>query len=162
MLIGQAPGARSDAARRHFVGPAGATLERWLDAAGFPPGFLRERVYLTAMTRCFPGKSPGGKGDRVPNPAELRRCRPFLDAELALVRPRLILLVGRLAIDAFLGPVPLAEAVGTLQERDGRRYLPLPHTSPVSRWLNDPRNRERADRAISLLAFLRAELALDA
>ena len=161
MLVGQAPGARSDAAGRHFIGPAGDTLERWFDAAGFAPGFFRNHVYVSALTRCFPGKSRSGKGDRVPSPPELQLCRPFLDAELRLVQPRLIVLVGKLAIETFLGGARLGDVVGTLQERDGRRFLPLPHTSPVSRWLNDAANRERVERAIQLLARCRVELGLD-
>src|SRR6478672_2262394 len=105
LLIGQAPGARTDTARRAFTGPAGATLEAWFTRAGFPPDYFRSRVYLSAMTRCFPGKSPGGKGDRPPSRAELVLCRPFLDRELELVRPELIVPVGMLAIRAFLGNV---------------------------------------------------------
>lgn len=161
LLIGQAPGARSDEARRHFVGPAGDMLERWFVQAGFPPGYFRERVYCSAMTRCFPGKSSTGKGDRVPSPAELALCRPFLEAELRLLQPELILLVGGLAIRAFLGEQRLAEVVGTLQRRDGWLLLPLPHTSPVSRWLNDPANRERVGLAIELLGQCRVSLGLD-
>ena len=161
MLVGQAPGARSDAAGRHFIGPAGDTLERWFDAAGFEPGFFRSHVYVSALTRCFPGKSPSGKGDRAPSPVERQLCRPFLDAELELLRPRLIVLVGKLAIETFLGGARLSDAVGTLQQRDGRLFLPLPHTSPVSRWLNDATNRERVEQAIRLLARCRMELELD-
>ena len=161
MLIGQAPGARSDAAQRHFVGPGGNLLEVWFGRAGFPAGYLRERVYLTSLTHCFPGKSVGGKGDRVPSPAELALCRPFLDAELKLMQPALILLVGGLAIEAFLGRARLNEVVGTIVEQGDQLLLPLPHPSPVSRWLNDPANRERVDRAIVLLAGARRRLALD-
>jgi len=160
MLIGQAPGARTDAARHHFTGPAGDTLERYFVRAGFPSGYFRERVYLTAMTRCFPGKSPSGKGDRAPSAAELALCRSFLDEELELVQPDLLVLTGRLAITAFLGQVRLADVVGTLRAVEGRPVLPLPHTSPVSRWLNDPANRARVDRAIELLADCRIGLAL--
>ena len=160
MLVGQAPGALSDAARRHFTGPAGDTLERWFDQAGFPPGYFREQVYLSAVTRCFPGKHLGGKGDRVPSPAERALCRPFLERELDLVEPSLILLVGTLAIEALLGKLPLAEAVGRLYERDGRQLLPLPHSSPVSRWLNDAENRRRVDRTLELLAEQRVRLRL--
>lgn len=160
MVVGQAPGARSDAARRHFSGPAGALLERWFTEAGFPPGFFRQRVYLTSLTRCFPGKSSSGKGDRVPSPAELALCRPFLERELALVKPRLIIPVGTLAIEYFLGKVRLAEVVGTVQQREDGLILPLPHTSPVSRWLNAAENRARVQRAIELLAQCRVGLAL--
>ena len=160
MLIGQAPGARSDAARRHFVGPGGKVLEAWFERAGFPAGYLRERVYLTSLTHCFPGKSAGGKGDRVPSPAELELCRPFLDREMELLQPALILLVGGLAIEAFLGRARLQEIVGTIIEREGQLLLPLPHPSPVSRWLNDPGNRARVDQAIVLLAEARERLEL--
>jgi uracil-DNA glycosylase family 4 len=160
-LIGQAPGARSDAARRHFIGPGGDTLERWFGLAGFPDGYFRTQVYISAMTRCFPGKSPGGKGDRVPSPAELALCRPFLERELALIRPRLVVLVGGLAIRTFLGRSRLEDVVGTLHEAAERSYLPLPHPSPVSRWLNDPEHRRRVDRAIELLARCRVERRLD-
>jgi uracil-DNA glycosylase family 4 len=160
MVVGQAPGARSDSCRRHFSGPAGKTLENWFTRAGFPPGYFRQRVYLTALTRCFPGKNPASKGDRVAGSVELALCRPYLEQELALVEPRLILLVGTLAIVAFLGKVRLEEVVGTIQHFDGRALLPLPHSSPVSRWLNDPENRGRVDRAIELLAESRIKLSL--
>jgi uracil-DNA glycosylase family 4 len=160
MVIGQAPGARSDSYRRHFSGPAGTTLESWFTRAGFPPGYFRQRVYLTALTRCFPGKSPAGKGDRVPSAVELALCRPYLEQELAHVEPRLILLVGTLAIGVFLGKVKLVEVVGTIQHLGGRTLLPLPHSSPVSRWLNEPQNRGRVDRAIDLLAESRIKLRL--
>jgi uracil-DNA glycosylase family 4 len=160
MVVGQAPGARSDAARRHFIGPAGALLEHWFELAGFSAGYLRREVYLTAVTRCFPGKSPSGAGDRVPSPPERALCRGFLDREIELVSPRLILPVGSLAIQALLGSLKLVEAVGTLRERGDHLFLPLPHSSPVSRWLNDQCNRERVDRATRLLAWCRTALDL--
>lgn len=160
MVVGQAPGARSDAARRHFTGPAGATLERWFVQAGFPDEYFRTRVYLTSLTRCFPGKSPGGKGDRAPSPAELALCRGFLDRELALIQPRVVLLVGGMAIEAFLGKVKLSEVVGLSFERQGRVLLPLPHSSPVSRWLNDAANRALVGRALDRLSELRRTHAL--
>lgn len=160
MVVGQAPGARSDTARRHFSGPAGALLERWFTAAGFPPGFFRQRVYLTSLTRCFPGKNRSGKGDRAPSPAELALCRPFLERELQIVRPRLVVPVGSMAIEYFLGRVRLADVVGTLQQWADIPILPLPHTSPVSRWLNAPENQARVRRALELLAECRVRLEL--
>jgi uracil-DNA glycosylase len=160
VLIGQAPGAITDRLGYHFAGPAGRFLDQWLDRAGFPPNALRERVYLTSLTRCFPGKAASGKGDRAPSPPERALCRPFLDRELELVDPRLVILVGKLAIDTFLDARPLAACVGQVFERDGRRYLPLPHASGVSRWLNDPANRRLLDQALGELARLRIELEL--
>src|SRR5215207_1714685 len=102
VLIGQAPGPVTDRKGYHFAGPAGSFLERWLERAGFPPGYFRGHVYLTSLTRCFPGKSPGGNGDRPPSRPEMALCRAFLDRELALLQPKLVLLVGKMAIDAFL------------------------------------------------------------
>src|SRR5262249_62239187 len=67
MLIGQAPGPVTDRKGYHFAGPAGRILESWLDRAGFPAGYFREHVYLTSLTRCFPGKAAGGNGDRPPS-----------------------------------------------------------------------------------------------
>ena len=160
MLIGQAPGAVSDTRGYHFAGPAGTFLSRWLDRAGFPPGYFREHVYLTSLTRCFPGKSASGNGDRAPSPGEIALCRHFLDAEFSLVRPKLVLLVGRLAIDAFIGRKPLTAIVGHSFGRDGRVFLPLPHASGVSRWLNNPGNRALLAGALVELSRLRVELDL--
>src|SRR5919202_180863 len=160
MVIGQAPGLRSHLRRIHFAGPAGRVLQQWFVRAGFPENYFREQAYLSSLTRCFPGPAPRGQGDRRPSPAELRLCRPYLDAELRLVDPAVLLLVGKMAIEQFLGPCRLDDVVGTLVERDGRRYLPLPHSSGVSRWLNDPGHRALVDRALGLLADCRERLAL--
>jgi uracil-DNA glycosylase len=162
VLIGQAPGAITDARGYHFAGPAGTFLERWLERAGFPPGYFREHVHLTSLTRCFPGKasSSGGHGDRAPSRQEIELCRPFLERELALLDPPVVLLVGKMAIDAFLGKRPLEHTVGHVFERDGRRFLPLPHASGVSRWLNAPAHRAQLDQALAELSRLREELEL--
>jgi uracil-DNA glycosylase len=160
VLIGQAPGAITDARGYHFAGPAGRILEQWLERAGFPRGYFREHVYLTSLTRCFPGKSPSGHGDRAPSLAEVALCRRFLERELDLLRPRLVLLIGKMAIDAYLGNKPLTATVGRVFERDGRVYLPLPHASGVSRWLNDPAHRTLLDQALGELSRLRLQLRL--
>ncbi len=161
MLIGQAPGAVTDRKGYHFAGPAGRFLEIWLERAGFPPGYFRQHVYLTSLTRCFPGKQPGSNGDRPPSRAEVALCRRFLDREFELMRPKVVLLVGRMAIDAFIpGKRPLTELIGSVFDADGRSYVPLPHASGVSRWLNDPANQARLQTALDQLARLRVELEL--
>lgn len=160
MLVGQAPGPVTDRKGYHFAGPAGTFLSAWLDRAGFPPNYFREHVYLTSLTRCFPGKSPSGNGDRAPSRAEIVLCRPFLEREFELLQPKLVLLVGKMAIDHFLGKQPLTETVGQVFERDGRTYLPLPHASGVSRWLNAPENRQLLHAALLELSRLRVDLAL--
>ncbi len=156
MVIGQAPGRITVERGLMFGGPSGAALERWLLRAGFAPGALRREVYLSALTRCDPGRSPKGKGDRKPSLAEVALCRPWLERELAIVRPRVILLVGGMAIEAFLGAARLDDIVGQTFERDGVTLIPLPHPSGVSRWLNDPARQALVARALERLAALRA------
>ena len=160
MVVGQAPGVQTHVQRYHFAGPGGKLLERWFEQAGFEPASWRERCYITSLTRCFPGKNPRGNGDRRPSPAELSRCRPFLDAELTLVRPRLIVPVGTMAIELFLGRRPLDAVVGQRFVVDGRPVIPLPHPSGVSRWLNAPVNQALVGRAVELLVAARQELDL--
>lgn len=160
VLIGQAPGSVSDRKGYHFAGPAGTFLAQWLERAGFPGNYLREHVYLTSLTRCFPGKSAFGNGDRAPSTAEIALCRQFIERELQLIQPRVVLLVGKMAIDAFLGKQPLVGTVGQVFSVDGRLMLPLPHASGVSRWLNDQANRSLLDLALSRLSRLRVELDL--
>jgi uracil-DNA glycosylase family 4 len=160
MIVGQAPGAQTEAKRYHFAGPGGVLLGKWLVAAGYDPEHWRDHCYITSLTRCFPGKAPGGKGDRRPSPAELALCRPFLEAELRLVRPRVILPIGTMAIEHFLGRVSLDSVVGTTIEANGRLLLPLPHPSGVSRWLNNPEHQRLVEQSIELLSRARLELDL--
>lgn len=152
MVIGQAPGHRSIAKGRSFSGPGGTILQKWLEQAGFPPGYLHEHIYLSSLTRCDPGRNPRGDGDRRPSPAEVALCRPFLDAELQLLQPRVVLLVGTMAIETFFGKVKLEDVIGTFEERDGMMFLPLPHPSGVSRWLNEPEHLKQHQRALDILA----------
>ena len=156
MIVGQAPGRLTIERGIMFGGPSGVALERWLTLAGFAPGALRRDVYLSALTRCDPGRNARGRGDRKPSPAEVALCRPWLERELALVRPRAILLVGGMAIEAFLGPSRLEEVVGSASERDGVTLLPMPHPSGVSRWLNDPAHQALLAHGLERLSRLRA------
>ncbi len=155
MVVGQAPGVLAHERPLPYTGASGKTLRGWLAAAGFDDGALHGRFYLTSLTKCFPGPSASGKGDRAPSAAEIAFCRGHMERELALVRPELVLALGRLAATALVGPAPLVELVGTLRpaERAGHRFhvLPLPHPSGVSRWLTDPANRARHMAALRLL-----------
>ena len=152
MLVGQAPGHLSVARGFPFAGPGGRVLETWLQRAGYPAGALHTQIYLSALTKCYPGKSVRSGGDRKPSPAELALCRPFLQQELELIRPRAVLLVGGMAIQAFLGSARLDGVVGTSYERNGLILLPLPHPSGVSRWLNRPEHQEMLSRSLEILA----------
>src|SRR2546429_7856893 len=155
MVIGQAPGHRSVAKGRSFSGPGGSILQKWLEQAGFPPDYLHLHTYLSSLTRCDPGRNPRGDGDRRPSPSEIALCKPFLDAELQLLQPRAVPLVGTMAIETFFGKVKLEEVIGTYQEHGGMLFLPLPHPSGVSRWLNDPEHLKLHQRALEILTAWR-------
>jgi len=138
MLVGQAPGDREPVLGRPFAWTAGKTLFRWFSGAmGWSEEEVRERIYFAAVCRCFPGKLPKG-GDRMPSPEEIDACAPWLDREFEILRPALVIPVGRLAIERFLGPAPLRERVGrtfrvTVSGR-GADCIPLPHPSGASPW----------------------------
>ncbi len=152
LLVGQAPGLRATNENRPFAGAAGDKLRDWMELAGIPRDDFWRMIHFSAVTKCYPGRRPGARGDRVPTPREQELCRPWLDGQFALLRPRFVLLVGLLAIHTFLGRVPsLSAVVGTGFVRDGVRYLPLPHPSGVSRWLNEPENVAAVERAMLLL-----------
>ena len=148
MIIGQAPGAVEVTTGLPFSGRAGAELRRWLAEAGIDEAHL---PYRTSITKCFPGKAASGAGDRRPSPPEVALCAPWLEAELAIVRPRVILLVGTLAIERFWGRVQLSDVVGKSRLDGDRVLIPLPHPSGASRWLNQPENRLRLRRALALV-----------
>jgi uracil-DNA glycosylase family 4 len=152
LVIGQAPGHISVAKNTPFSGPGGRVLQKWLEQAGFPSGYLHEHTYLSSLTRCDPGKNPNGEGDRKPSRQELALCRPFLDEELRLLQPKVVLLVGMMAIETFWGKTRLSNVIGTYKEQDATYWLPLPHPSGLSRWLNAPAHRAQLDRALALLA----------
>jgi uracil-DNA glycosylase len=152
MLVGQAPGITEVEANRPFNASSGRRLFEWLSQAAFEETHFRATYYMTAVTKCYPGKHPQGKGDRKPSRAEQKLCRPFLERELALVRPRILLAVGGLAIETLLGRrVRLVDVVGRVFEVNGRHILPLPHPSGASLWPNRPENQERITRALALL-----------
>jgi uracil-DNA glycosylase len=137
-------------------------LEDWLQRAGFQPGALRRDVYLTSVTRCDPGRSGSGRGDRPPGPAERALCAHWWRTEIALIQPRVILLAGRMAIDQYYPPRQLQAVVGTWRFDGGHWLLPLPHPSGVSRWLNAPAHRALLDRALGQLGQWRDALSLEA
>jgi len=113
MLIGQAPGVTEVTAKRPFNAGSGKRLFQWLEAAGWDEAEFRARQYMTAVTKCYPGKNQNGKGDRVPSKAEQAFCRPFLEQEIALINPRLMILVGGLAIKLlFPAKAKLRDVVG--------------------------------------------------
>ncbi len=153
--MGQAPGKVEISSQKPFAGRAGKTLFRWLSEAGLSEAEARDRIYIAAMTRCFPGPHPSGRGDRVPSRRELDECGSWLDDELMLIRPKLIIPVGKLAIGRFLGEAPLTEAVGLEHEvrhcGGSSVVVPLPHPSGASSWIHAPGHRDLVSRALRLI-----------
>lgn len=138
MLVGQAPGDKEPVLGRPFAWTAGKTLFKWFsEAAGISETEFRANVYMAAVCRCFPGKKEAG-GDRVPSREEIANCGTWLDKEIALLQPELVLAVGKLAIEQFLPNGRLDQIVGKLfHVRYGRQrfdLLPLPHPSGASPW----------------------------
>ena len=123
------------------------------DAAEF-----RRLTYIAALMRCFPGRNRQNTGDLPPPRKGIANCAHWLEAELEILRPKVIIPVGQLAITRFLGP-------GSLEDRVGNRFgekpviIPLPHPSGQSRWLNAAANRERLSRALALIAEQRSNFA---
>jgi uracil-DNA glycosylase len=138
LLVGQAPGVREPLLGRPFAWTAGRTLFRWFEeSCGFGEEVFRECIYMAAVCRCFPGKDPKG-GDRVPDPGEIANCAPWLARELALLRPRLVVPVGKLAIAQFVDATRLADVIGRpiRLRREGVSFdlVALPHPSGASTW----------------------------
>jgi uracil-DNA glycosylase len=155
MLVGQAPGQVESEGGVPFSGRAGKTLFRWLARAGLDEETAREIIYISAVTRCYPGPHPSGRGDRVPNRQEQSSCADWLEAELRIVKPAVLIPVGRLAIERFLPDIPLSELIGTshpIRHVGGKSLvIPLPHPSGASSWIHQIGNKALLERAIDLI-----------
>ena len=156
LLVGQAPGDKEPKLGRPFAWTAGKTLFKWFATApGWTEDEVRNRIYFAAACRCFPGKRPEG-GDRVPGPEEIANCAVWLEREFALLRPQLVLPVGKLAISLFLGARPLAETIGRSFRVDYHGHatdcIPLPHPSGASPWHRMEPGKTLLGRALALAA----------
>lgn len=165
-LLGQAPGPREGALGRPFGWTAGRTLFSWFRTLGVDEETFRSRVYIAAVLRCFPGKPAGNTqgrvggsvaGDRVPDREEIATCAGWIRQELSLLRPRLVIAVGRLAIEQVAG-----ERIGPLEGVVGgvRRgvfhgspvdWVALPHPSGLSAWPKVEPGRTLLARALAVL-----------
>ncbi len=138
MLIGQAPGVKEPVLQRPFAWTAGKTLFRWFrEATGIEEADFRQQVYIASVCRCYPGKNPKG-GDRVPDATEIESCAQWLKEELQILKPSLLIPVGKLAIQQFLDFGKLTEVIGQSfqAEKYGASFtlIPLPHPSGASTW----------------------------
>ena len=156
LLVGQAPGDKEPKLGRPFAWTAGKTLFKWFHAAlGWTEDEVRDRIYFAAVCRCFPGKKPEG-GDRVPAPDEIANCAAWLQREFTLLRPELVLPVGKLAITQFLPAAPLNDMIGRSfriayhgHEAD---CIPLPHPSGASPWHRMEPGKTLLHQALKLAA----------
>ncbi len=154
VLVGQAPGAKEGEFARPFAWTAGKTLFKWFNEIGLDEQFFRSRVYMAAVCRCFPGKNPKG-GDRVPTEREIQNCSVWMESELDLLEPDLLIPVGKLAIKQLLTFDKLKQVVGTKQRiiRNNRDIdiIPLPHPSGASTWHRMEPGKSLLKKALRLI-----------
>ena len=156
ILVGQAPGDKEPKLGRPFAWTAGKTLFKWFHASlGWTEDEVRDRIYFAAVCRCFPGKRPEG-GDRVPAPDEIENCSAWLEREFTLLKPTLVLPVGKLAIAQFMEPAPLNDVIGKKFSIVYRGHavdcIPLPHPSGASPWHRMEPGKTLLGRALKLVA----------
>ena len=156
MIIGQAPGPREPGRQRPFAHTAGKTLFRWLEEfCRIDEATVRSKIYFAAVCRCFPGKNSGGT-DRIPSPDEIRNCSSWMDDEIRILKPRLLIPVGRLAIAQFLECERLEKIIGRnfYVRRAGHSFnlIPLPHPSGASPWHKISPGKKLLGRALTLIA----------
>ena len=156
LLVGQAPGDKEPTLGRPFAWTAGRTLFRWFnETIGLDEATFRSSIYMAAVCRCFPGKKPRG-GDRVPTRQEIANCSGWLEAEVQILRPELVIPVGKLAIEQFVACPSLSEVVG---KRMRIRFadhetdvIPLPHPSGASPWPRIEPGKSLLQDALRLIA----------
>ena len=129
VLVGEAPGASEDRSGRPFVGSAGKLLDRLLEEAGLH----REDVFITNVVKARP------PGNRDPKADEVAHHLPWLEAQLEILSPRLLVPLGRHALKRFAGDVKITETHGHVLERDGRTLFPMFHPAAA---LRNPKLRE--------------------
>lgn len=158
LLVGQAPGDKEPVLGRPFAWTAGKTLFKWFhESLGWTEDEVRNRIYFAAVCRCFPGKRPEG-GDRVPAPEEIANCSAWLEREFALLKPALVLPVGKLAMAQFF-PEPLAPLTDIVGKNFRVEFggqpvdcIPLPHPSGASPWHRMEPGKTLLRRALALVA----------
>ena len=155
LLIGQAPGDKEGDLGRPFAWTAGKTLFKWFESIGVVEQNFRKQVYMSAVCRCFPGKNPKG-GDRVPSKKEIEICSQWINKEIDLLQPELILPVGKLAISQYLEVNKLVDVIGKKFRTSVHGFdvdiIPLPHPSGASTWHRSSPGKELLEQALILLS----------
>ena len=147
LLVGQAPGPKEGSFGKPFAWTAGKTMFKWFAQIGLSEEDFRNRAYMAAVCRCFPGKNPKG-GDRVPDDQEISNCSKWMAKEFELIKPELVIPVGKLAIKQFIDVDKLDQIIGNIFHLNLYNtdcdVIPLPHPSGASTW-------HRKEPGISLL-----------
>jgi uracil-DNA glycosylase len=155
LLVGQAPGDKEGDLGRPFAWTAGKTLFKWFESIGVSEQGFRKQVYMSAVCRCFPGKNPKG-GDRVPDKTEIKTCSQWINKEIELLQPKLIIPVGKLAISQYITVNKLVEVIGKEYELSLNDVdvdmIPLPHPSGASTWHRMSPGKELLMQALNLIA----------
>lgn len=155
LQIGQAPGPREGQLGRPFAWTAGKNLFRWYASIGVDEARFRERVYMAAVCRCFPGKNPKG-GDRVPDATEIVHCGKWMRREVNIMRPALVIPVGKLAIAQMFSETRLDSVVGRVHRLNylgvEADVIPLPHPSGLSTWFKVEPGKTLLAEALRLIA----------
>lgn len=155
MIVGQAPGIHEGRVGKPFGWTAGRTLFKWFSTIGLNEEEVREKVYMAAVCRCFPGKNPKGSGDRVPDKSEIANCKQWLEQEYKILSPKLIIPVGKLAISQYLQANKLVDVVGQQFVIDAPSLqidcIPLPHPSGLSTWFNMEPGKTLLQDALKLI-----------
>jgi len=154
LLVGQAPGDKEGGLGRPFAWTAGKTMFKWFESIGVSEDDFRRQVYMSAVCRCFPGKNPKG-GDRVPDKTEIETCSQWLNKEIELLQPKLVIPVGKLAIAQYLTVNKLVDVIGKKFELTMNgvdvEMIPLPHPSGASTWHRMSPGKELLTQALDLL-----------
>jgi uracil-DNA glycosylase len=166
ILVGQAPGDKEPVLGRPFAWTAGKTLFKWFqEFVGINEAQFRANIYMAAVCRCFPGKRPEG-GDRVPDRGEIGQCSYWRDREIDILKPDLVIPVGKLGISQFLAGGALDQLVGKqfrIRERGHEfDFIPLPHPSGASPWHRVEPGKTLLARAMKLIAKHPAMLTIKA
>ena len=117
MFIGEAPGSHEDQQGRPFVGPAGQFLDRLLASIDLS----RQQVYIANVIKCRP------TGNRDPLPEEITNCQPWLDEQIGIIKPRMIVTLGRYSMSRYFPGKTISKIHGTAQKQDGIIYFAMYH-----------------------------------
>lgn len=153
--IGQAPGIHEEKHGKPFSYTAGKTLFKWFHSIGIKEEIYRQQVNMSAVCRCFPGKAKSG--DRKPNLEEIQNCSIYLKFEIEYHKPKLIIPIGKMAIDLLIENknYTLNEVIGKSFKGDlyGHKFdwIPLPHPSGLNVWNNTETGRRLTQNSLKLI-----------